>query len=225
MKNIIQNFDSSESICKSNSIEGNSNCSLSSNEDIKPSLNCSKSTNCSNNINLSSNKEKKININKNKKIFIPKSVNNEKNIEEKNKNENKIYITENISIKNDFNINNEIFKDNYCKDWIINGNDIIPSIMDFSLKKENINENNNNYFNLKNKYFSFQNISNFDEIDNDFSLKYKKDDFCLNNIINEKKDEGENDNNKNKEENEDCCSKMTNLYCQDYYDKKELLNF
>ena len=40
-----------------------------------------------------------------------------------------------------------------------------------------------------------------------------------------KKDEGENDNNKNEEENEDCCSKMTNLYCQDYYDKKELLNF
>ena len=219
MKNIIHDLDSSEYICKNNSTKANLNCNISSNEDIKQSLNFSKSTNCSKNCNISLKEEEKINDNKNK-IIIPKKVENERNLQEINKSSEEIYITEKISTKNYFIINNEIFKDNCCIDWLNNINDIMSSTVDFSLKDENINENNNS-FNLENNNSPFQKMPNFVDKDIKFSLKYKKDEFYLNNINNEKNYEDEND----EEENEDCCSNMTNLYLQDYCDKKGLISF
>ena len=59
MKNIMHDFDSSDSFCKSNLNDLNLNYSISSNENSKQSLNSIKSTNSSNNLFTSSKEEKK----------------------------------------------------------------------------------------------------------------------------------------------------------------------
>ena len=218
MKNIMHDLDSSDSICKTNSADNNLNCSISSNEDIKQSLNCSKSTNYSNsNNNLSSNEEDKINFKKNKFFFLK----NERT-EEKNENkENKIF--EKIDSKSDFFSDKEILKDDCCIDWVSSLNEILSS-SDFSLKDENNGKSaDNNLINFE----AFQKTpDNLAENEFDFSSKCKKHNLFLNNN-NTLNDDFNQHNDENDSINDDCCSKMTNLYFQDYNDKaiiNELLN-
>ena len=218
MKNIMHDLDSSDSICKTNSADNNLNCSISSNEDIKQSLNCSKSTNYSNsNNNLSSNEEDKINFKKNKFFFLK----NERN-EEKNENkENKIF--EKTDTKSDFFSDKEILKDDCCIDWVSSLNEILSS-SDFSLKDENNGKSaDNNLINFE----AFQKTpDNLVENELDFSSKFKKHNLFLNNN-NTLNDDFNQHNDENDSINDDCCSKMTNLYFQDYNDNaiiNELLN-
>ena len=228
MKNIIHDFDSSDySIYKNNSIDSNSNCSISSNEDIKQSLNCSKSTSStsSNISNFSLNKEKKIIINKNKKIFLHKKVIKEKHMymTEKNEDKNKINLIEKINTQNEFTINNKLFKDDHYLELPNSLSDIIYNI-DFSLKDENSNIENH-LMNFEKKDFSFQKILGMDEKESVFSLNYNKNDFYLNNLNKKNINNFQNENDKDVEsDNEDCCSKMTNLYYQEY-DKKFITEF
>ena len=228
MKNIIHDFDSSDSICKSNSIDSNSNCSISSNEDIKQSLNSSKITNSSstNNSNLSLSEEKKIDINKTKNIFLPKKVKTEKqtHIIEKNEDKNKINLIEKFNTQNEFIINNKLFKDDYYLEWPNSLNDIMSSTVDFSLKDEN--SNIDNYLNnFENKDFSFQKMPNMAEKESNFSLNNNKNDFYLNKYNENNINNFENDKDNDIEsEEDDCCSKITNLYYQEY-DKKIFSEF
>jgi hypothetical protein len=221
MKNIMHDLDSSDSICKTNSADNNLNCSISSNEDIKQSLNCSKSTNYSHsNSNLSSNEEDKINFKKNKFFFLKHEKPEEKNENKENK-ENKIF--EKTDSKSDLFSDKEILKDDCCIDWVSSLNDILSS-SDFSLKDENNGKSDDN--NLIN-FESFQKTpDNLAENELEFSSKCKKHNLYLNNnnILN---DDYIQHNDENDSINDDCCSKMTNLYFQDYNDKaiiNELLN-
>ncbi len=218
MKNIMHDLDSSDSICKTNLVDNNLNCSISSNEDIKQSLNCSKSTNCSNNNNnLFSNEEDKINFKKNKYFFLK----NEKIEEEKENKEKTIF--DKADSKIDFFIDKEILKDDCCKDWVNNLNDFLSS-SDFSFKDENnCNSVDNNLINFE----SFQNSQDNKPLNEiEFSSKFPRYSFVFN-INNSINDDAHQHNEENDSINDDCCSKMTNLYFQDYNDKaiiNELLN-
>ena len=216
MKNIMHDLDSSDSISKTNLADNNLNCSISSNEDIKQSLNCSKSTNYSNN-NLYSNEEDKITFNKNKFFFLK----NESSEDNKENNENKI--SDKTDSKSDFFIDKEILKDDCCIDWVSSLNDILSS-SDFSLKDDNnANSADKNLLNFE----SFKKTSdNLVQNQIEFSSKFQKHNCFLNNnhTLN---DDVNQHNDENDSINDDCCSKMTNLYFQDYNDKviiNELLN-
>jgi len=196
MKNIMHEFDSSDSFYKSNSLDSNFNYSISSNEESKQSLNSLKSTNSSNNLSISSKEEKKDNKSH---IFSLKKIKNKRS----EKKENKIYLIEKVKVKN------KILKDN-CPNLINNLNDIVSSAIDFSLKVDN----NNHLLNFENNDFSFQKLPEMVEKEIDLTLKIKYNDLCI--------EEQNLNNNSDKEDNEDddSCSKMTNLYIQDYNDKK-----
>ena len=197
MKNIMHEFDSSDSF-KINSLD--SNFSISSNEESKQTLNSLKSTNSPNILSISSKDEKKV---KNH-IFSLKKVKN-KRTEKKG---NKIYLIEKVDIKN------KTIKNNYCPNLVNNLNDIISSTIDFSLKIDN----NNHLLNFENNDFSFQKLPEMVEKEIDFTIKVKNNELIPDNCI-----EDQNINNINdKEDNEedDSCSKITNLYAQEYNDKK-----
>ena len=82
-------------------------------------------------------------------------------------------------------------------------NDKMSSTADLSLKEESNN--------IENKDFSFEKLINMVEKENNFPLKEYINIFNLNSN-NNKVDEQSFD------ENGDCCSKMTNLYAQEYKD-------
>jgi hypothetical protein len=200
MKNIMHEFDSSDSFYKSNSLDSNFNYSISSNEESKQSLNSAKSTNSSNNLSISSKEEKKLNKSH---IFSLKKVKNKRS----EKKENKIYLIEKVNTKN------KVLKEN-CPNLINNSNDIISSTIDFSL---NI-DNNNHLLNFENCDFSFQKLPEMVEKDIDLAMKVKNNELTPDNYIEEKSINNISDKEDN--EDDDSCSKMTNLYIQDYNDKK-----
>ena len=195
MKNIIHHFDNSHSILNNNSNENIFNCTILTNDELKINLN---------NINI---KENKL-IKNNRNIFIQKKTKIEKENDSEVK--NKINITSKIHLNNDFIINSEIFKDGCCMDWpnslnslnsLNSFNDIMSSTADLSLKEENNN--------IENKEFSFEKMPNMAEKENIFSLKENINNYNLySNKVGEQ----------NFDENDDCCSKMTNLYAQEYKD-------
>ena len=205
MKNIMHEFDSSDSFYKSNSLDSNFNYSISSNEESKQSLNSAKSTNSSNNLSISSKEEKKLNKSH---IFSLKKVKNKRS----EKKENKIYLIEKVNTKN------KVLKEN-CPNLINNLNDIISSTIDFSLKIDN----NNHLLNFENNDFSFQKLPEMVEKEKDLAMKVKNNeltpDICIEeqniNIISDKEDN----------EDDDSCSKMTNLYIQDYNNDKKIVNY
>ena len=80
-------------------------------------------------------------------------------------------------------------------------NDIMSSTADLSLKEENNN--------IENKDFSFEKMPDMAEKENNFPLKENINNY---NLYSNKVSEP------NFDENEDCCSKMTNLYAQEYKD-------
>ena len=208
MKNIMYNFDNSDSTSKSSSNEGIFNCSISTNEDIKSNINCN-SIKLNNKAQSQSAKEN-ININKNKKIFIQKKLKQEI----KENMENKINIFDKINLNNGFLINLQLFKDDYTLNWP-NLNDLtemMPSTADLSLK-EDINVFKNNLIIFEDTNNSSNKVLDIFGKENDFSLKNKINDlnFDLNSY---------DAKNMDREENEDCSSKMTNLYIQEFEEKK-----
>ena len=169
------------------------------NSTSKSSLTCTTSTNEEMKINSNcSINNNCININdqpkKNKKklIFIQKNETKEKN--ENNKDQ--------IDMKNDLLINFNFSWDDKFKDWPNSLFEIMPRTLGLTLKHENIN--------FENEKFFFQRIPDSTEKEIDFSLK-NKGNFLFDYNFNEK--------NVDIDENEDCSSRITNLYLQEYEDK------
>ena len=120
-------------------------------------------------------------------------------------------------IKDDFLIDDKFFKED-CYTFPNELNNLLSSTDDFSIKEEN-----NINFPKKNIECMNFTIQNFKK-EKDMFINHLKSDLNLcikynDNIEDENRDENEN------EENEDCCSKMTNLYVQDEYKRKELNDF
>ena len=163
--------------------------------------------------------------------FIPKKEAKTKSISFKTKeelieqeiindnNSNIIYIEKDYlnEVKDDFLIDDKLFKDD-CYTLPNELNNLLSSTDDFSIKEEN-----NINFPKKNIECMNFTIQNFKK-EKDMFINHLKSDLNLcikynDNIEDENRDENEN------EENEDCCSKMTNLYVQDEYERKELNDF
>ena len=198
MKNNIHNIDKSNYIYKSKTSEAIFNCTITSNEEKKINL-----TNVINsNINTNQSKNKK------KSFFIQKQIKNK--TEENFCGKNKINSVNKINLNNDFLMNSQIFKDDYCRDWpnslnsLNSLNDMMSSTADLSLKEENNN--------LENKGFPFEKIPEMAGNEINFNMKHKINNFNFDNNKDER--------NVELDENEDCCSKMTNLYAQEFQDKK-----
>ena len=205
MKNILYNFDNSDISSKSSSSEGIFNCSISTNDEIKSNLIIHKNNNSEKlNNKIKSIKKEANNNNKSKKIFVQKKIKNEI----KENNENKINLVEKTNLNNEFLINLRLFKDDYSLDWpnLNNLNDIMPSTDNLSLKEE-YKVTENKLIEFENKNFTYNKVPDMEAKKIDFSLNNKINDlnFYFNNTI---------------EENEDCSSKMTNLYIQEYGEKK-----
>ena len=208
MKNILYNFDNSDLAYSS---KGFFNNSISKNEDIKSNLIIHKK-----NISEKLNKKRKSikkevnNIHKNKKIFVEIKLKNE--IKENNENRNNLIDRNNFN--NEFLINLRLFKDDYALDWpnLSELNDSMPSTDNISLK-EDIKGIENELIKLEDRNLAYRKAPGIAEKAIDFSLKNKIND--LNFYFNISGDKNNDD-----EENEDCCSKMTNLYIQEYGEKK-----
>jgi hypothetical protein len=146
----------------------------------------------------------KTNLNKkrnnNKTFFILEKNNNRKN-NEIDFFDNKYFNT----IKN-FLIDNRLIENNYDKTWQKELNNILPSTDEFSIKEENHIKSDNEKMEIKSKNFIFEN-------DEDVNLKDLSFKFINSNLncLNFKNDNIEYDD-KEENESEDCCSKMTNLY-------------
>jgi len=135
------------------------------------------------------------------------------------KSNNVIYVEKDYlnEVKDDFLIDDKFFKED-CYTLPNELNNLLSSTDDISIKEEN----NINFpkKNIECMNFTIQNIKKekdifINHIKSDLNLYVK----CNDNIEDENRDENEN------EENEDCCSKMTNLYVQDEYERKELNDF
>ena len=157
----------------------------------------------------SSNDEMKQNL-----LFDNKIKVNEK--EEKSE-DKKIFFMEKKDINKEKNkeflINIQLYKEDYYAEWpnsLNNFNDMMSSTADLSLKEEN---------NLEKKEFSFQKMPDKVKKEIDFSFKYKNN----NNNINLFFYNPDRKNNDFDDNNEDCCSKMTNLYAQEF-DNKKIIN-
>ena len=120
-------------------------------------------------------------------------------------------------VKDDFLIDEKFFKED-CYSLPNELNNLLSSTDDFSIKEEN-----NIDFPKKNiecMNFTIQNIKK----ENDMIINHIKSDLNLCIKYNEDVEDENRDQSEN-EENEDCCSKMTNLYAQDEYERKELNDF
>ena len=116
-------------------------------------------------------------------------------------------------INDDFLTDDNIFKDEYYKVWPNDLNNLLSSTDDFSIKDEN---NNNN---IDSKKIGFENenfIYHNEEKENDLCIKPIKTNFNLyRNLY------GEN----TIEENENFSSNMTNLYMNEFNERKDIYDF
>jgi hypothetical protein len=135
------------------------------------------------------------------------------------KSNNIIYVEKDYlnEVKDDFLIDDKLFKED-CYNLPNELNNLLSSTDDFSIKEEN----NINFpkKNIECMNFTIQKSKKekdifINHIKSDLNLCIKFND----NVEDENRDENEN------EENEDCCSKMTNLYVQDEYERKEINDF
>ena len=126
----------------------------------------------------------------------------------KNKKNNEIEFFDNKyfnTIKN-FLIDDKLLEINFDKTWQNELNNILPSTDEFSIKEENRIKSDNIKIDIKNNNFIFEH----EEDINQKNLNFK---FITSNLncINFKNDNIDYDD-KEENESEDCCSKMTNLY-------------
>ena len=135
------------------------------------------------------------------------------------KSSNIIYVEKDYlnEVKDDFLIDDKLFKED-CYNLPNELNNLLSSTDDFSIKEEN----NINFpkKNIECMNFTIQKSKKekdifINHIKSDLNLCIKFND----NVEDENRDENEN------EENEDCCSKMTNLYVQEEYERKEINDF
>ena len=200
MKNITGNFDD----CDNSTSKSSLSCSTSINEDIKFKSNPNINDNYIN-INDQPTKTKKKYNKKKKLIFIQKKRKNE--IKEKYENR-----MEQININNDLLINFNCLEDDKFKNWPNNFFEIMPAILGLTLKQDNINDENKQIINFENEKFVFKSIPDLTEKDFDFSLNNKNNFLLGYNNCNEE--------NSDIDKNEDCSSRITNLYLQEYEDKR-----
>ena len=200
MKNNVHNIDKSNYIYKNKTNESIFNCIVSPNEG--KNINLTNVINSNKNIN---NQSKKNSIKKEKNFFIHKQIKFKK--EENFNDKKKINSVNKINLNNDLIMNSQIFKDDYCIDWpnsLNSLNDMMSSTADLSLKEENNN--------LENKDFSYEKIPEMAVNEINSSMKNKINNFNF--------DYNKNERNAELDEKEDFCSKMTNLYVQEFEDKK-----
>lgn len=146
-----------------------------------------------------------------KTFFILEKNNNRKKNNEVGFIDNKYFST----IKN-FLIDDNFFEDDYCNGWQNELNNILPSTDEFSVKEENHIKSDTDKINIKNNNYSFEPDNN----QNDLTFKFITSNL---NCINFNDDKLENDN-KEENEKEDCCSKMTNLY-NEFYESNMINDF
>ena len=202
MKNNIYNYDESDnSINKSSALS----CCISTNEEKNSNFKID--NNKKNNYidKIKSNRYTKIYNSKNKGIFSLIKRKNE--TKEKEKCEKYDYF-----LNNDALLNYKLFLNDYSNDCPNMLFKIMPKSFDLALKQNNDNEdnqiiNNENNENNKNENFIFQNIPNLFEKEKDFSLNNKNNNYNLK------------EKNIDIDDNEDCCSRMTNLYLLENEDK------
>ena len=117
-------------------------------------------------------------------------------------------------------IDDKLFENYYDNAWQNDLNNILPSTEEFSIKEENHIKSDTEKMDIKNNNFNFEH----DEDANQKDLSFK---FMTSNLncINFRNDNIEY-NDKEENENEDCCSKMTNLYkdCNDSRIINDFLN-
>jgi len=158
----------------------------------------------------------KINLNKkrnnSKAFFILEKNNNRKNNEIDFIDNKDFYI-----IKN-FLIDDKLFENYYDNAWQNDLNNILPSTEEFSIKEENHIKSDTEKIDIKNNNFNFEHDEDANQ--KDLSFKYITSNL---NYINFRNDNIEY-NDKEENENEDCCSKMTNLY-KDFYDSRIINDF
>ena len=187
MKNIINNVEESDSICKSTKKEKNFSISK---VDTKRKIF----------------KKAKFNLIEKKSVSPQINVENFENI-------NKFNLFEKIKLNNnDFIMNTQLFNDendNQSIDFTNSLNNLLSSTADSSLKEDN-NKIDKDLINLQNKEFSLPKMQYLNEKENDFPLKNEINIFKFL------------DDKNNDENNDDCCSKMTNLYCQEFEEKRNI---
>jgi len=160
-------------------------------------------------------KIKNINDIKNTKVINFKKDENKKI--ENNNETNLIEKTYLNKMNDDFLIDDKLFKDDRNV-WPNELNNLLSSTDDMSIKEENNIHKDSEKIDFGYSNFNFQN----DENQNNICIKNIKPNLklCINfyddNIEDESKDEGE---------NEDSCSKMTNLYINEYDKEKEINDF
>ena len=194
MKNKIGNFIDFDNSPSKNSLT--LSCSTSINEEMKLQ------SNANNYININDHHQPKKTtkevIRKKNLVFIQKKRKNEK--KEKYKND-----IDKININNDLFVNYNCFEDNNFKDWPNNLFEIMPKNLGLSLKQE-INNDENQIINFENQKFILERKPDLTEKDFDFSLKNENNFLlCYNNA-----------NEKNNDIDDDCSSRITNLYLQEY---------
>jgi hypothetical protein len=204
MKHIKHNLDDLDTASKNNN--DNSLTLLSSSSFLKEEV---KQNNISNN-NMSNNSKEN-----------DKNLENQNLFEKDNNNENKKGIIKNDinslgknylnfnKINDDFLINEKIFKEECCNIWPNKINNILISTDDFSIKEENKTEKDN--FNIEKNIFVFQK----GEKENDFCSRHIKSKCLYLNFY------GNNMEIKNKYENDEC-SYLSNLYCNEYEEQKDV---
>ena len=201
MKNIMHNFDNSDSLYKSK-------------VNIKKNLYPKKRTDChsknaekinKNTFNIISEKNKE---NTNKIFIVSEQIfNDDRYMDWPNSLNDIMPSTADCSLKEENNAEENDLIHFGKKDFPFQ---TVP-IPEIEEKETNFGLNNKlNNFNL---YFNNPDLKKDDiNIENNENTDLKKDDINENNENNE--------NNDNNENNEDCCSKMTNLYVQDFLNKK-----
>ena len=201
MKHIKHTFYDMDTNCKNNNDVNINFISSVSKDEVKQ--------------NFATFKIKNINDIKNTKVINFKKDENKKI--ENNNETNLIEKTYLNKMNDDFLIDDKLFKDDRNV-WPNELNNLLSSTDDMSIKEENNIHKDSEKIDFGYSNFNFQN----DENQNNICIKNIKPNLklCINfyddNIEDESKDEGE---------NEDSCSKMTNLYINEYDKEKEINDF
>ena len=175
---------------------------------------------------FSKEKTKRNNITTFKNTFLSNHLNNQnqkkeksvkkKKILEKSKENEKKFVEKKISnfykINNEFLLKDKLFKEDCCNAWPNEINNILSSTVDFSIKEENNNNFESHDFNFE-KELTYKKSENENVIYNPEKKTNK-----MNLIF------YENNENCNKYEKDEC-SNMTNLYLNEYENKKYVDDF
>ena len=203
MKHIFEDLDSKSKKNENKNDMSINSSSLSKEGTKNNNISTSKSSNSSNH-SIIEDKEK---ILEKENIFI---VNEQK---EKDKNEkNLLYFNK---VNEEYILNDKLFKDNYYDIWPNEINNILSSTVDVSIKEDNDLNLEKNKFNFEKQKINFRKSYNGFDL---YSKPVKTNNLYLRSYDNINSD------NKNRFENDEC-SNMTNLYLNEYENKKDIYEF